>query len=532
MSKLQKESQPIMIARTVAFAVLLTVINAQASSTWLPATGTNNWSVPGNWDAMPVSGVGTVLNFSNASAGSSYWASNDIPAAPFVLNQLNFSNASTTKTITLLGNALSLDGTTPAVNQNGVGAVVITNAMTLAANTTFSGSGAGGVRLNGSINGAGNLSKSGNYALTLATSNSYSGGTTLNAGSLKFLNTYALGTNILSLVGGVLTLSGVNSVRLVTPVDVVGSVAVSYDGGDNQGWNGATTGSGTLNVTNTSNYGNVRLGDLSGFSGVVNFYCGSSANTAGINGTVGTNVTLNLSGYSILYGADNQTKEVGALSGSVKTKVSMGSSANGYFTIGARGVDTLFEGTLEKLIHITKVGGGTLTLSGTNTYSGKTAVNGGVLMITGTHTNVSVYNVASNATLGGVGVIGSVVTNLLGGTVAPGTNSIGTLGTGNLTLNGKLKIRVGPAGASKVSVTGAVVLGSGADLVVEEAGQPGLGPKVIVANDGTTDAVTGQFKQGTKLSVGGNTYTLDYAGGDGNDITLTLRPKGTMIRFF
>ncbi len=79
-----------------------------------------------------------------------------------------------------------------------------------------------------------------------------------------------------------------------------------------------------------------------------------------------------------------------------------------------------------------KVGTGTLTLSGTNTYTGVTAVNGGTLLVTGTIASSAAVLVDNGATLGGTGTV--PLTGLSGGaTLAPGLpNALGTLTVNDL----------------------------------------------------------------------------------------------------
>ena len=82
-----------------------------------------------------------------------------------------------------------------------------------------------------------------------------------------------------------------------------------------------------------------------------------------------------------------------------------------------------------------KVGTGTLTVSGANTYTGNTAVNGGTLLVNGTLGSGAV-NVSSGAMLGGTGTIGGPVTIQDGGILSPGVSPTpGTLTVGPLTLN-------------------------------------------------------------------------------------------------
>ena len=86
---------------------------------------------------------------------------------------------------------------------------------------------------------------------------------------------------------------------------------------------------------------------------------------------------------------------------------------------------------------LTKVGSGTLSLTGLNTYLGPTAVQAGTLRIDGDSSFASgAVTVASGATLAGTGTVGGATTIQTGATLAPGA-SPGTLSfTSGLTLGG------------------------------------------------------------------------------------------------
>jgi autotransporter-associated beta strand protein len=81
----------------------------------------------------------------------------------------------------------------------------------------------------------------------------------------------------------------------------------------------------------------------------------------------------------------------------------------------------------------TKLGNGTVTLTGANTYSGATTVSAGSLLVNGSLAN-SAVTVGSGGTLGGSGSIGALLTVQSGGVLSPG-NSPGALAAAALDLD-------------------------------------------------------------------------------------------------
>jgi len=134
---------------------------------------------------------------------------------------------------------------------------------------------------------------------------------------------------------------------------------------------------------------------------------------------------------------------------------------------------------------IVKVGTGTLTLSGANTYTGGTTVNGGVLIVNGSV--LGPVTVGQGTTLGGSGSVGSTT---VAGTLSPG-NSPGTLTVlGNLALTptATYTVEVTPAAHDLTIVTGSATLAGTLNLVAT----PGVGvatPFTIL----TGAPVTGTF---------------------------------------
>ena len=81
-------------------------------------------------------------------------------------------------------------------------------------------------------------------------------------------------------------------------------------------------------------------------------------------------------------------------------------------------------GTAGGVLSLLKQGAGTLTLSGSNGYTGTTSINAGTLAVNGFLGGA--VNVTNAAILGGSGSINGLVTVAAGGILAPG-NSPGTL---------------------------------------------------------------------------------------------------------
>ena len=92
--------------------------------------------------------------------------------------------------------------------------------------------------------------------------------------------------------------------------------------------------------------------------------------------------------------------------------------------IGNNNASATFTGLIQNTgttINVNKVGSGTQTLTGNNTYSGTTMVNGGTLVVDGDQSGATGdVTVSAGATLAGVGTIGGDTT--ISGTHAPGTS--------------------------------------------------------------------------------------------------------------
>lgn len=209
---------------------------------------------------------------------------------------------------------------------------------------------------------------------------------------------------------------------------------------------GATGGSASFDYSSSAGTATfiINGGTNGGPGGVVTFARGATADQAHV--IVNPGGKLDVSGNAYYNGTS-----VGIVEGA--GSVYLGFAA---LTAGGLNTDATISGVISDygipgyLGTLTKIGIGTLTLSGSNTYAGLTTINGGTLAIDGFIPGDVQVN--GGTTLKGSGTIGGSVTVAPGGVVAPG-HSPGTLTiNSNYTQSAQSTLQIivaGPAAANR-----------------------------------------------------------------------------------
>ena len=146
------------------------------------------------------------------------------------------------------------------------------------------------------------------------------------------------------------------------------------------------------------------------------------------------NSTLDTGGSGALSFGDLNAATIGGLTGAGTITLLNSTFGPVALSVGNNYRATTYSGRLANSGSLVKIGSGTLSLTGSNTYTGPTSINQGSLVVNGSL--VSPVTVNSGGLLGGTGTLSSVTVGP-SGSIAPG-NPLGTL-----TLSGGLVLESG-----------------------------------------------------------------------------------------
>ena len=402
--------------------------------------------------------------------------------------------------------------------------------------------------------GAMALNKSGSGTLFIGNSNAFGGGTTISGGMILLTNDNAnicgLGSGPVTLVNATLTMHpdfntyNSSTWNLVVPAGATGTLNAD----SRCDLYGTLTGGGTFNLR-IPDIRTTIFANWSAFTGVINalasgsggkdFRIGPDYAWAGLPNAalnLGTNITAYWSGN--LNSGAGTFVDLGEVGGAAASKLEGGNVSGRALTyrVGNRNTDATFAGSiLDQLAtsptHLIKVGSGTWTLAGTNSYSGATTVSAGTLQVAGMVSNANTVAVASGATLDLPGSITAGLVQINAGGTLTGCGAI----SGNLLNNGFVLADCG----TTLEIAGNVTN----NWTMQFLNGSGLAVTGTFVNNGRLDLLTGAqtlpanfINNGMVLlatnivvssaAQSGGTFTLTIQGYDGH--TYQLQRSATM----
>jgi autotransporter-associated beta strand protein/T5SS/PEP-CTERM-associated repeat protein len=574
-------NSPISLTNASAGAVTLTIDTAVNSTFYSVLSGSGS---------LVKTGTGTfTLYGTNTFTGSTLISGGTLRLNTALALQYSPVALAGTGSLTFSTNSVTLAGL------SGGGSVSLSSpsAVTLTVNTAATSS------YDGVISGLGSFIKDGTGNLTLAGANTFTGNTSITGGTLTLGHSLALQSSLFTATGagtlsfGELTaatfggLTGSRAVTLTNAASTPAGVALTINTAVTNSYTGIFSGLGSLTKEGT---GTLSLGGANSYAGTTTVNAGTlnvssttALGTTAAGTTVASGATLEIAGLNI--GAESLTLSGSGVGGAGALTTLNYSTVGGPVTLAG---DTALGGNGGLIVTgaigetggaraLTKVGNMTLTLSGTNTYTGVTNINNGRLTVTsanGLGTTVGGTVVASGAsleiagvnvgneavTLSGTGFTndGALITSgangSLAGSVTLAGNSTITGGSGNFTLSGIIGESGGSHGLTKSgyslltlsganTYTGVTTINAGT-LAVSHANALGSTSGGTVVNAGGTLLIDGialgaealTFNSGVLLGQGtasasgaitlaGNTYLYTATASD--SLTLTGSIGGT-----
>ena len=361
----------------------------------------------------------------------------------FTFNSLNFNNAAGAVTINDTGsNTITVNGGITV--ESGAPAEAVNVPIILGAAQTWANNSVNALTVNGAISGSGGITKTGNGTLVLSGANNYASPTTVSAGTLSLTGSLSgtvitvSGTGVFSesaagsiigassfvhSIGGTTVLGGTNSYSGDTAINAgtlqfkgagslssataiklgAGTLQIRDDGAGSNGTISHTgnsislplaTTAATIDVGNDgANTGNtVAFGALnngtpaSAFLSTINFTGSNgylqSYTSLGLSGLTGQNTTLNPTTTSVTITGNVTNQLSGDMTAHFDT-LTLGGTSTGNAINGVISDNAGFVSVGNGDTRLTKTGASTWTLAGANTYSGPTTINGGTLILSG-----------------------------------------------------------------------------------------------------------------------------------------------------
>jgi autotransporter-associated beta strand protein len=365
-------------ASPTATATYKTVGQSSSQAVWINSAG-GSWATPGNWTNNIIPSTGVTADFSQLTLSEDTYVTLDgsqtVGSMIFgdVGNVYNWELDTGSEGALLLSSA------------NGQSTITVENQTTT---------------ITAQLSGTDRMIKAGNGTLALTTQNSYTGGTTVNAGTL-----------VLPPAGSIGIISGPLTINSGAQVNADEGWALGY-GGPGAGVTSITVNGGMLDITGNAGTGGMEASNITMTAGTISglvfdWYAGITGNVT--LATIGSSSSAVISsGFHLRLSGGNLTMNV-----------AQGTTPNG--------VDLLISGPITLGNgNIVKTGAGSAVFSGANTISSTTTVSNGTLLVNG---SLAASVTVDGGAVGGVGAINAPVTINSGGTMAPGglSTNIGAL---------------------------------------------------------------------------------------------------------
>ena len=274
--------------------------------------------------------------------------------------------------------------------------------LALAKNSVISTPSGGSAIISAPLTGGFGLTLSGGSTI-LAAANTYTGATNISSGTLQIGNS---GT-----AGDIANTSGV--------AIAAANATLMFNRSNDLSFAPVVSGLGLLHKAGS---GKLTLTGNNTYTGGTLLSAGSLS--LGSGSALGPSGTIRFEGATLQFTASNTTDYSARFS----------TLSNQQFKLDTNGQNvTLATGLSSSAGTLTKLGAGSLTLSGASTYDGNTSVNAGTLLINGSIDSNGAVTVDAGATLGGTGTAPGTIT--VNGSLSPGTTGEGTFNTGSVTFN-------------------------------------------------------------------------------------------------